>query len=298
MNPKIQLALWIAHPLLQLSVAAVMFYRKLHKIFPVFFAYIVSQILIFAVLFPMFQLGYARYYVCMYWTCAAISLAVGFKVIHEIFLDIFRPYHTLKDLGSVLFKWAALVMLLVAGVVAAASPAAEQGSVIQALVTVQRCLRVIQCGLILFLLVFSNYLGVTWRQHSFGIALGFGSFAGVELALLALYSSNHVSETTISLVNMLAYNGAIVIWLVYAWMKSPARDASASLLKSHRWEQGLTDLQHPVSSDSLIPLFESMVDRAFSRTNGDTASDPTAIEELTQISSSRSSPSLSGKVNS
>jgi hypothetical protein len=150
----------------------------------------------------------------------------------------------------------------------------------------------------LFLLVFSNYLGVTWRQHSFGIALGFGSFAGVELALLALYSSNHVSETTISLVNMLAYNGAIVIWLVYAWMKSPARDASASLLKSHRWEQGLTDLQHPVSSDSLIPLFESMVDRAFSRTNGDTASDPTAIEELTQISSSRSSPRPSGKVNS
>ncbi len=282
MNPKIQLALWIAHPLLQLSVAAVMFYRKLHKIFPVFFAYIVSQILIFAVLFPMFQLGYAHYYVCMYWTCTAISLAVGFKVIHEIFLDIFRPYHTLKDLGSVLFKWAALVMLLVAGVVAAASPAVEQGSVIQALVTVQR----------------SNYLGVTWRQHSFGIALGFGSFAGVELALLALYSSNHVSETTISLVNMLAYNGAIVIWLVYAWMKSPARDASASLLKSHRWEQGLTDLQHPVSSDSLIPLFESMVDRAFSRTNGDTASDPTAIEELTQISSSRSSPRPSGKVNS
>ena len=298
MNPEIQLALWIAHPLLQLSVAAVMFYRKLHKIFPVFFAYIVSQILIFAVLFPMFQLGYAHYYVCMYWTCTAISLAVGFKVIHEIFLDIFRPYHTLKDLGSVLFKWAALVMLLVAGVVAAASPAAEQGSVIQALVTVQRCLRVIQCGLILFLLVFSNYLGVTWRQHSFGIALGFGSFAGVELALLALYSSNHVSETTISLVNMLAYNGAIVIWLVYAWMKSPARDASASLLKSHRWEQGLTDLHHPVSSDSLIPLFESMVDRAFSRTNGDTASDPSAIEELTQISSSRSSPRPSGKVNS
>ena len=295
MNPKIQLALWIAHPLLQLSVAGVMFYRKLHKVFPVFFAYIVSQILIFAVQFPMFQLGYEHYYVPTYWTCAAISLAVGFKVIHEIFLDIFRPYHTLKDLGSVLFKWAALVMLLVAGVVAAASPAAEQGSVILALVTVQRCLRVIQCGLILFLLVFSNYLGVTWRQHSFGIALGFGSFAGVELALLALYSSNHVSETTISLVNMLAYNGAIVIWLVYAWIKSPARDASASLLKSQRWEQGLTDLQHPVSSDSLIPLFESMVDRAFSRTNGDTASDPTAMEELAQISLSRSSPRPSRK---
>jgi len=293
MNPKIQLALWIAHPLLQLSVAAVMFHRKLHKVFPVFFAYIISQIVMFAILFPMYQL--VQYFFYVYWTCAAISLAFGFKVIHEIFLDIFRPYHTLKDLGSVLFKWAALVMLLVAGVVAAATPAAEQGSLIQGVVTVQRCLRVIQCGLILFLLVFSKYLGVTWRQHSFGIALGFGSFAGVELTLLALYASYQLSQPIISLVNMLAYNGAILIWLGYAWIKSPARDASTSLLKSQRWEQGLTDLQHPVSSDSLIPLFESMVDRAFSRTNGDVASDPGAIEELTQVSSSRSSSRPSGK---
>jgi hypothetical protein len=293
MNPKVQLALWIAHPLLQLSVAAVMFHRKSHKVFPVFFTYLISQILMFSVLFPIFQLEYSDLFFFAYWSCAAISLAIGFKVIHEIFLDIFRPYHTLKDLGSVLFQWAALVMLLVAGVVAAASPVAAQGPLVQAVLTVQRCVRVTQCGLILFLLVFSTYLGVTWRQHSFGIALGFGSFASAELALLALYASAHISPTAMSLVNMLAYNGAILIWLVYAWIKSPARDASASLLMSQRWDQGLTDLQHPVSSDSLIPLFEGMVDRAFSRTNGDSVPQPAAVES---VSSSRSAPRPSRKV--
>jgi hypothetical protein len=243
----------------------------------------------FSVLFPIFQLEYSDLFFFAYWSCAAISLAIGFKVIHEIFLDIFRPYHTLKDLGSVLFQWAALVMLLVAGVVAAASPVAAQGPLVQAVLTVQRCVRVIQCGLILFLLVFSKYLGVTWRQQSFGISLGFGSFASAELTLLALYASSHISQATLSLFNMLAYNGAIMIWLVYAWIKSPARDASTSLLMSQRWDQSLGDLQHPVSSDSLIPLFEGMVDRAFSRTNGD--SDPdAAAEELTPESvSSRSS---------
>jgi hypothetical protein len=296
MNPKVQLALWIAHPLLQLSVAAVMFHRKSHKVFPVFFTYLISQILMFSVLFPIFQLEYSDLFFFAYWSCAAISLAIGFKVIHEIFLDIFRPYHTLKDLGSVLFQWAALVMLLVAGVVAAASPVAAQGPLVQAVLTVQRCVRVTQCGLILFLLVFSKYLGVTWRQHSFGIALGFGSFASAELALLALYASAHISPTAMSLVNMLAYNGAIVIWLVYAWIKSPARDASASLLMSQRWDQSLTDLQHPVSSDSLIPLFEGMVDRAFSRTNGEPAPDPTAVEAPLSLSSSRSAQRTSRKI--
>ena len=296
MNPKVQLALWIAHPLLQLSVAAVMFHRKSHKVFPVFFTYLISQILMFSLLFPIFQLEYSDLFFFAYWSCAAISLAIGFRVIHEIFLDIFRPYHTLKDLGSVLFQWAALVMLLVAGVVAAASPVAAQGPLVQAVLTVQRCVRVIQCGLILFLLVFSKYLGVTWRQHSFGIALGFGSFASAELALLALYASAHISPTAMSLVNMLAYNGAILIWLVYAWIKSPARDASASLLMSQRWDQSLTDLQHPVSSDSLIPLFEGMVDRAFSRTNGEPAPDPTAVEASLSVSSSRSVPRTSRKI--
>src|SRR5439155_14805041 len=246
MNPNVRLALWITHPLLQLSVGAVMFYRKSHKVFPVFFAYLISQILMFSVLFPVFQSQYSEIYFYAYWSCAAISLAIGFKVIHEIFLDIFRPYHTLKDLGSVLFQWAALVMLLVAGVVAAASPVAIQGPLVQAVLTVQRCVRVIQCGLILFLLVFSKYLGVTSRQHSFGIALGFGSFASMELTLVALNASGHASQIEISIANMVGYNVAILIWLGYAVRKSPLRDLS-NLLMSQRWDQSLTDLQHPAA---------------------------------------------------
>ena len=42
-SPHIQLALWIAHPVLELSLAAIMFWRGLHRKFPVFFAYIVFQ---------------------------------------------------------------------------------------------------------------------------------------------------------------------------------------------------------------------------------------------------------------
>jgi len=271
MNPKIQLAynvLWSAHPVLQLSVGALMFKRKLHRKFPIFFAYIVSQVLIFSVLFPIYKWGNYPEYFYTYWITSGVSLVLGFMIIHEIFLDVFHPYHTLKDLGSVLFRWAALVMLLVAGVVAASSPIGAQGPLVEAVVTVQRCVRVIQCGLILFLLVFSRYLGVSWRQHSFGIALGFGGFAIVELTMFTLNASNHASEAAVNLINLVGYNLAIAIWFTYAFLKSPARETAANLPMSQRWEQSLTDLQHPVPSDSLIPMFEGMVDRAFSRTNG------------------------------
>ena len=258
--------LWIAHPVLQLAIAAVMFRRKLHKAFPIFFAYIVAQIVSFAILFPAYERGSYAQFFYSYWILAAVSLALGFKVIHEVFLDVFRPYHTLKDLGSVLFKWAALVMLLVAGVVAAASPDSIQGPLVETVLTLQRCVRVIQCGLVVFLLVFARYLGVSRRQTSFGIGVGFGIFAFEELLAVALHASGHINPVALSLANMVAYNLSIMTWLGYTMSKSPAREAQSHLLMPQRWEQSLRDIQLPVAPDSLIPRFEGMVDRAFSRT--------------------------------
>jgi len=259
-------ALWIAHPALQSMVVVAMVRRKLHRSFPFFFAYVVWQIAVFAVIFPVSRSHSYSLFFYLSWATSGVSAGLGFKVIHEIFVDIFRPYHTLKDMGSVLFKWAGLVMLLVAGVVAASNSVTEQGPLVQAIITLQRSVRVIQVGLILFLLVFSKYLGISWKQRSFGIALGFGGFAGAELAAVALRSGSYINEPIANIVNMLAYNTAIVTWFAYCVLKSPVRQDTSTLLKSQRWEQSLTDIQHPATGDSLIPLFEGMVDRAFSRT--------------------------------
>jgi len=117
--------------------------------------------------------------------------------------------------------------------------------------------------------VFARYLGASWRQHSFGISLGLGLSAAVELGTLAFHVSGHASEVSVHVINLVAYNVAILIWLGYVLSKSPVRIAEASSFASHRWEKSLTDLQNPVPADSLIPMFESMVDRALSRSQGD-----------------------------
>jgi len=297
MNAKVQLMLWMAHPVMELSLAAIMVWRKLHRTFPVFFAYILCEILQFSILFPIHQYGSDLVYYYGYWIGAAISLAVGFMVIYEIFQDVFRPYHTLKDLGTVLFKWAALVMMFVAIVVAAASTG-DQSPLGQAVITVQRCVRLIQCGLILFLLVFSRYLGVSWRQHSFGIVLGFGGYASVELAGNALYAGRLINSPVSGYLYTSAYALTILTWLGYALLKSPAREASLSLMASHRWEESLTDLQHPAGGDSLIPMFEGMVDRAFSRSATARGSEPAPIVSKPSIrkapASAKLEPTFSG----
>jgi hypothetical protein len=276
MSEKIRIlyyALWVAHPVLQTAIAIAMLRRGQHRPFKFFFAYIVTQIMTFAVVFPIYRYYYsAVFYVS--WISTTISVALGFMVIHEAFLDVFRPFHTLRDLGTVLFKWAGLVMLLVAGVVSVSTGTSDLAAWVQAIMTAQRCVRIIQVGMVLFLLFFARYLGVSRRQHSFGIALGFGAFALVELVLIASWVGDHLGNTSMNLINMGAYNASLLIWLGYTVAKSPAREAASTLLRPQRWEQSLSDIQHPLPGDSLIPMFEGMVDRALLRTNAASAPAP------------------------
>jgi hypothetical protein len=274
-----QTVLWCAQPILQSVVAVVLWRRKLHKQFPVFFWFLIAQVVNFAVIFPLWRAsnhiwlaGTYRLYFGLFWFGEAVNAVLGFKVIHEIFIDVFRPYHTLKDLGTLLFKWAGVVMLLVSLVVAF-SNSFDQSPLVQAVTTLQRSVRIVQLGLILFMLLFSRFLGVSRKQISFGISLGFGLFAGVELMLIALFSGGFVGPSKLinmasyHLINMVSTLVAVLVWLGYSLSRNAVRVAAANHLQTQRWEQGLADLQHPLPSDSLIPMFENMVERAFSRSS-------------------------------
>jgi hypothetical protein len=208
------------------------------------------------------------FYFWLYCFDILASAVLAFRVIHEVFLDVFRPFHMLKDLGTIIFKWAGLVMLLVS-VVVAFSSSSENDPLTHAVLTLQRSVRLVQVGLVLFLLLFSRFLGVSRRQVSFGVALGFGFYASVELVALALSSGALISIRTSDLLSMAAYGVAISVWLVYGSVRQEARHASVNPLQTQRWEDGLADLHSvPVSGlppDSLIPMFEGMVERAFSK---------------------------------
>jgi hypothetical protein len=258
--------LWAMHPILEVGIAAFLVRRGLLRNFKFFFGYILTQLLTFAVLFAAFVWRSYEWLFALYWLCNAISVTFGFLVIHEVFVDVFKPFHTLRDLGTVLFKWAGLVMLLVAAVVSVSTNSTDMSPWMQAIVTSQRCVRMIQVGMVLFLLFFSHYVGVSRKQHSFGIALGFGSFAVTELILISSWVGSHLGGPWMSIVNMAAYNCSLTLWLGYVAVKRPARDISRSLLQPQRWEQSLSDIHHPLPADSLIPMFEGMVDRALSRT--------------------------------
>lgn len=228
-----------------------------YRRFKYFFAYIVAQIAINAVVFPAYWYNYSGYFY-LYWITDAISMALGFALIYEAFIDVFRPFESLRDLGITGLKWAGLLLILVAAVISISTRWSDGEPLVQAVMTSQRCVRIVQVGMVLFLLIFARYLGVSRKQHSFGIALGFATFAVVELAVNATWSGYRMSDVSMGVVNMVAYNSALLIWLGYA-LKSPTH-LIYPLPRSQRWEPTLID---PLPSSA--PIFEGTIDFDLSR---------------------------------
>ncbi len=169
--------LWIAHPILQTLLCVTMIRRKLVRRWPNFFTYTAVQILFFAIEFSAKKFGTSDFYFYVAYLSMTFGVAFGFAAIEEIYRDVFRVYVALRDLGTLLFRWVGLLLVLVAVVVAASAGGNGLDWLVNSIFVLQRSLRVMQCGMILFLMVFIRHLGLTWRSRTFGIAFGFGIVA-------------------------------------------------------------------------------------------------------------------------
>lgn len=258
----IDYVLWFTTPALMTVLAVAMYRRRLHKNYPYFFNYVIFQVLDFLIEFPLRNWENGYFYV--YWTMRALSIAVSFAVLLEIFKDAFRPYEALRDLSVILFRWCALVVLLVAGMWAITSWRGTQiDNVTNAIFVVDRSVRMMQCGLVLFMLLFSEYLGISRRNVLFGIAVGFGFFAAVNmLVMTALTHQGIISKTNLSRISGLAYILSTLMWLAYAILPATARVGMKQAAEAtHKWDRALDDARNPAPAVSLLDTMDQTVER-------------------------------------
>ncbi len=252
---------WFSASAIQLGVLVVMFRRGLHREYPYFFNYTILRVLSDLILFIVHKQSYTLYYFS-YWLSAALSALLAFAVLYEIFQQAFRPYEALRDLGVILFRWSALVILLVAGMWAATSghPAQER-TITDAILLAERSVRLMQCGLVFFLLLFSEYLGISRRNLLFGIALGFGLFASVNMLVASgLSHAGVVHVSALRWINSGAYSLSALIWLSYTVM-APSRSATTTAIRTPEWNSALEDAHGPATADSLLDSMDRTVER-------------------------------------
>jgi hypothetical protein len=244
---------WVAGPVLETVLLACMVHRKLHRVFPRFFSYIIFQVLKSGILFLTYRY-YEEAYFDAYWTGSAISVILAVTVMDEILQHVFKDYGGAQNLGAVIFRWACGLLLVLAIVTAVTSQDGSADRVVAVVLTFDRSIRVMQCGLFCLLMILCRLLKNCWRQQVFGIALGFGLFASMEMILVSLAMSyGGKAGPTLSLVKSAAYNVVTILWIGY--LRQQAQSIPAVEMVP-RLEVALAD---PAASTG---AFISMVERA------------------------------------
>jgi len=249
---------------LQITLLIFMTQRRLHVVFPRFFSYIVFQVLKSGVLFAIYRYYHDNYFDA-YWTGNAISVLLSVAVMDEILHNLLEGYGGIQRLTSLTFRWACGLLLLLSIVNAVSTQQTSSDRVISIVLAFDRSVRVMQCGLFFLLLILSRLLRNCWRQNVFGIALGFGLFASIELILVSIvmYFGDR-GATVISLIKGAAYNGVTLLWVMYLGRSTepmPVLDVAP------RMEVLNTALAAPiqVGESAFLSMVEDAVDRVLSR---------------------------------
>ncbi len=260
---------WLAGPLLQITLLIFMVRRKSHKVFPRFFSYILFQTLKSACLFVMYRYFPESYFEA-YWTGNALSVIFTVAVMDEILRSLFKEYGGVQILGTTIFRWSCGLLFLLAILGALSSSEAGGDRVVAVVFSFDRSMRLMQVGLFLVLMLLCRFLRNYSRQQVFGIALGFGVFASVELILVSfvLWSGNNGHAAIISLLKSTAYNAVTVVWIGYLRQQSQLLPRLEAATNANAF--GMAWAGSPAVPDpdaSFMLRVEQAVDRVLSRSD-------------------------------
>jgi hypothetical protein len=238
-------ALWVVLPVMQSIIGYRMWTRRLYRDYPLFFAYTISHVVRFAVLFYCYRLGMRDVYRHAYLAAEAVDLVLKFGVICELFSNLFRPYEGIREVGFILLRWASVILMLVSVVVAAFSAGSDSDRFLAAFFAIERSVEIIQGGLLFLLFMLSSSLGLRWKEPTLGIALGFAVVTSVHLATFTLRAQfGMTSQDVLSLISSAGYNCAVLVWLGTLYARAPAHQIGRRMQHwdVESWNQALLQL--------------------------------------------------------
>jgi len=246
-HKALSLFLWISPHVLLGVLAVILCKRRLYREFPAFFAYVLYEIAEFILLFTLYsvqgvtgkQYGYA------YCATLILSIVLRFGVIDEVSRDLFRESQFLKVSARRSLQCITGLLLVMGVLLAVYAPGDNSAKWYAGIFVVNRGAAMVQCGLLLALLLFSRFLGLTWRRPAFGIALGLGVLTSVDLAYSALRAefTSRVGAEFLNLLVTGAYFVCVSIWIGYL-LAPELQPASLTVVPHDEVETWNTELQH------------------------------------------------------
>lgn len=214
MHWTLQGVLWLFSFLLELTVALAIFRRRLHQEYPLFFSYLVLE-LVRTIMLAAIRPHHPPYFYA-YWISECLVALFGFLVVEEVFRKAFERRLGLQKLGSVLFRYSLLALIVTAVAVAVMAPGTESDKLFAGILILKRTQSLVRVGLVVCLFLFVLLMGLPWGNYSIGIALGFGVHGIVES--VAMIARSHYGDKFNSIWVWSIMCVAVcerLIWLVY-----------------------------------------------------------------------------------
>ena len=209
--------------LLATVLASVLAWRKVHREFPWFAAYVTSSILIAAIRLSFLLAGSYQAYFKIYWGTEAIYAVLALFALHEIFREVFLSFYVYRWFW-LLFPGVSGLALLISVIYAIEKPPVPATRIVNVILSGGIAVNVIEGMLFLLLFGLAGFFHLRWRNHPLGIAGGFAIVAlgtglsywirstfGTEFASFAKYSAP------------VAYILAVVLWLD-TFLRSPEQE--------------------------------------------------------------------------
>jgi hypothetical protein len=163
------------------------------------------------------------------WIFFAIESALLLAVIYSVFYKAMHPLIGLHKIGKIVFRWVAGVSVVLSFCIAFGPmlfrTLFQPGFSSVALVStqIQLGIDVLTLCLLLFVCFSIKPLGLTYRSHIFGISLGLGVFATVQLAATAWYAPSLSVYAPVYVATGIGTCVCYAIWGVYFAIPQPKR---------------------------------------------------------------------------
>ncbi len=247
--------LWVALGLLFLR-------KALHRRFPATGVYLALHVVSFPLLlWVLFQsqrslpgTNYLAYYTYGYFAVYIVSAILLFFICAEVFHAALAPFPGLFKFGTVLFRWAALISIVVSLTSISTkqwglSVAVNHGGIdlIQSVAyALMHSASILELCLLAFLCLGMNALRLSARSMVFGIALGFGLMAASDFILSSLISASGPQTAMVQLAEESMILVALAIWLTYCLLPEPESKPVVMPVTSriYRWNEIASALGH------------------------------------------------------
>jgi hypothetical protein len=212
-------------------------------------------------------------YFFMFWADYIVSAVLVFFICIEVFRSALSSLPGLMRFGIVVFRWAAVVSLIVTF---SSISYARRGllSIPDIAASLVRSVSLIEICLLAFLCLCMNALRLSVRDLAFGIALGFGLMAANDFIIVSLIGHNDGLTTPLQFVYEAVILIGLGIWTGYAALPEPARRPVVMAANStiYRWNEIASALGHPGTQIAVQPAngffltdVEQVVDKVLSR---------------------------------